>query len=117
MLGEHLAGRDIARAHLAGNPLGGAIARCLAEAGLARSVTAFSPAGGWPSGRGSHRYGAPLLEHVPEPDVIRLRGVGHVPMYDDPALVAAVIAAFVERTQGGRAEEPKRTTTREEGSL
>jgi pimeloyl-ACP methyl ester carboxylesterase len=197
---EQLVAGGITGVHVVGNSLGGAIALKLGEAGAARSVTAFSPAGGWrttsdfhrlatllrmsrlsvdmpwaggmltfPAVRkrllralmehpeelpspefaemtadlrdcrvleplledarrtgpmkpvvaagvpvriawperdrtiGFHRYGAPLLDHVPEPDVIRLRGVGHVPMYDDPALVASVIAEFVDAAGGEHA--------------
>jgi pimeloyl-ACP methyl ester carboxylesterase len=36
-------------------------------------------------------YGEPLLEHVPTAEVVHLPDVGHVPMYDDPALVARTI--------------------------
>jgi pimeloyl-ACP methyl ester carboxylesterase len=44
-LGRFLRQQEIARPHVAGNSLGGAIALELAAAGLAASVTAFSPAG------------------------------------------------------------------------
>lgn len=37
------------------------------------------------------RYGAPSLHISPGAEVCRLHGVGHVPMYDDPALVAQTI--------------------------
>jgi pimeloyl-ACP methyl ester carboxylesterase len=205
MMREQLAATGIDRAHMASNSLGGAVALRLAEAGAARSVTAFSPAGGWRNGSDFHRlamllrmsrlsvdmpwaagmltlpaarkrlmrsvmehpeelpaaefaeltadlracrvlepllresarsgpmkpvigagvpvriawperdrtigfdrYGAPLLENVPDPEVIRLRGVGHVPMYDDPALVAGAIAEFVEHTETTRTPRRKR---------
>ena len=36
-------------------------------------------------------FGAPLLERIPGAEFIRLRGVGHVPMSDDPAAVAKLI--------------------------
>src|SRR3712207_3056276 len=39
--------RDLERAHLAGNSLGGWVALELARLGRARSVTALSPAGFW----------------------------------------------------------------------
>ena len=42
-----LQAQGIARAHVAGNSLGGWLAIELARRGFARSVTAFSPAGGW----------------------------------------------------------------------
>lgn len=37
------------------------------------------------------RHGRPLLAHLPQAEFIAMPGVGHVPMYDDPALVAATI--------------------------
>jgi pimeloyl-ACP methyl ester carboxylesterase len=37
------------------------------------------------------RYGAPLVARIPGAEVITLPGVGHVPMYDDPELVARSI--------------------------
>lgn len=37
------------------------------------------------------RYGAPLLELLPRAELVWLPGCGHVPMYDDPALVARTI--------------------------
>lgn len=36
-------------------------------------------------------YGVPLLERLPTAEVVHLPGVGHVPMFDDPALVARTI--------------------------
>jgi pimeloyl-ACP methyl ester carboxylesterase len=42
-----LRARGIASAHIAGNSLGGWLSLELARRGVARSVTAFSPAGGW----------------------------------------------------------------------
>jgi pimeloyl-ACP methyl ester carboxylesterase len=42
-----LRARNIESAHVAGNSLGGWLALELARRGFARSVTAFSPAGGW----------------------------------------------------------------------
>jgi pimeloyl-ACP methyl ester carboxylesterase len=36
-------------------------------------------------------YGAPLLDRVPGAELVMLPGVGHVPMSDDPALVASTI--------------------------
>ncbi|MEV4420045.1 alpha/beta hydrolase [Patulibacter sp. NPDC049589] len=36
-------------------------------------------------------YGEPLLKHVPTAELLELPGVGHVPMYDDPQLVAQTI--------------------------
>jgi pimeloyl-ACP methyl ester carboxylesterase len=37
------------------------------------------------------RYGVPLLAAVPGAELVRLPGVGHVPMSDDPQLVARTI--------------------------
>ncbi len=36
-------------------------------------------------------FGAPMLERLPGAELIRLHGVGHVPMSDDPATVAKLI--------------------------
>jgi pimeloyl-ACP methyl ester carboxylesterase len=44
------------------------------------------------------RYGAPMLAAVPEAEFKLLPGVGHVPMIDDPGLVANTILNFVETT-------------------
>lgn len=46
---ETLRAQSITQAHVAGNSLGGWLAIELARRGFARSVTAFSPAGGWRS--------------------------------------------------------------------
>ena len=43
------------------------------------------------------RYGRPLLDAVPGAELVRLPGVGHVPMIDDPAGVAHTILEFVDR--------------------
>jgi alpha-beta hydrolase superfamily lysophospholipase len=37
------------------------------------------------------RYGRPYLDAIPHAEHVTLGGVGHVPMYDDPALVARTI--------------------------
>lgn len=50
-LAEELRARGITRAHIAGNSLGGWLALELARRGLALSVTALSPAGGWQNDR------------------------------------------------------------------
>jgi pimeloyl-ACP methyl ester carboxylesterase len=44
------------------------------------------------------RYGAPILAAVPAAEFVFLTGVGHVPMIDDPALVAKTILDFAETT-------------------
>jgi pimeloyl-ACP methyl ester carboxylesterase len=40
------------------------------------------------------RYGRPVLDVLPGADFLMLPGVGHVPMIDDPALVARTILRF-----------------------
>jgi pimeloyl-ACP methyl ester carboxylesterase len=49
------------------------------------------------------RYGRPLLELVPVGEHVVLPGVGHVPMYDDPALVAQTILEVTTRVDQLRA--------------
>jgi pimeloyl-ACP methyl ester carboxylesterase len=36
-------------------------------------------------------FGAPMLERIPDADLIRIPDVGHVPMSDDPAAIAKLI--------------------------
>jgi pimeloyl-ACP methyl ester carboxylesterase len=36
-------------------------------------------------------FGAPMLERIPDADVVRIPGVGHVPMSDDPAAISKLI--------------------------
>src|SRR5439155_1717174 len=43
------------------------------------------------------RYGRPLLEAVPHAEHVTLTGVGHVPMFDDPELVARTILEVTRR--------------------
>ena len=52
------------------------------------------------------RNGLPLLERVPGAELVRLAGVGHVPMSDDPEQVARLILE-VTRT-ADRAHEKDR---------
>jgi pimeloyl-ACP methyl ester carboxylesterase len=42
------------------------------------------------------RYGAPMLMAVADAELAFLPGVGHVPMVDDPALVARAIFGFID---------------------
>ncbi|MGE4425236.1 MAG: alpha/beta fold hydrolase [Solirubrobacteraceae bacterium] len=43
------------------------------------------------------RYGRPMVEALGPVELHRLRGVGHVPMLDDPALVARTILSLTSR--------------------
>lgn len=43
------------------------------------------------------RYGRPLLENIGPAELVRLPGCGHVPMLDDPALVAHTILTTTRR--------------------
>jgi pimeloyl-ACP methyl ester carboxylesterase len=36
-------------------------------------------------------FGAPMVARIPDAELVRIRGVGHVPMSDDPATVAKLI--------------------------
>jgi pimeloyl-ACP methyl ester carboxylesterase len=48
-------------------------------------------------------YGAPLRRIVPRAEFVRLPGVGHVPMWDDPALVVdTVLGVTLPAEQGAR---------------
>jgi pimeloyl-ACP methyl ester carboxylesterase len=50
------------------------------------------------------RYGRPLVEQLPGAELVMLPGVGHVPMYDDPELVARTILQVTSAVdeRGGR---------------
>jgi pimeloyl-ACP methyl ester carboxylesterase len=45
----------------------------------------------------SPRYSRRLRELIPQAEFVELPGLGHVPMADDPALVARTITQFVQR--------------------
>ena len=45
-------------------------------------------------------FGAAMLERIPGAELIRLRGVGHVPMSDDPARVAELILQVTAAVDG-----------------
>jgi pimeloyl-ACP methyl ester carboxylesterase len=45
-------------------------------------------------------FGAAMLERIPGAELIRLRGVGHVPMSDDPAGVADLILQVTATVDG-----------------
>ncbi|ALL79903.1 hydrolase (plasmid) [Pseudonocardia sp. EC080610-09] len=52
------------------------------------------------------RYGRPMIDAVPGADVARLPGVGHVPMPDDPLLVARTILDYAARVDSrGRSDD------------
>ena len=51
-LEQHLADIGVGTAHFVGNSMGGALSLELAKRGLARSVVAFAPGGGWTQGDG-----------------------------------------------------------------
>ena len=36
-------------------------------------------------------FGRPLMERVPGAELVRVAGIGHVPMFDDPDAVARLI--------------------------
>ena len=46
------------------------------------------------------RYGAGLTTTVQGAEALTVTGCGHVPMYDDPEQVAAVITATTTRAEG-----------------
>jgi pimeloyl-ACP methyl ester carboxylesterase len=95
----------IGRPHLVGNSLGGWMAIELARRGRAASVCALFPAGCCPvvlawSERDRilpvSTSGARARSLMPRADWRVVPGVGHVPMFDDPRLVAAVIRESIE---------------------
>lgn len=48
------------------------------------------------------RYGRPMLHAIPEAELLFLPGVGHVPMYDNPRLVADTIISLTQRLDSTR---------------
>jgi pimeloyl-ACP methyl ester carboxylesterase len=46
------------------------------------------------------RYGRPMLDALPGAEFVRLPGVGHVPMVDDPALVSRTILQLTYSSDG-----------------
>ncbi|MFJ9663067.1 alpha/beta fold hydrolase [Streptomyces sp. NPDC101219] len=76
-LGALCAELEIGRPHVAGNSLGGLLALEMGRAGLARSVTALSPAGFWTQTERRYAFGVliamrRLAERMPQPLVERL---------------------------------------------
>jgi len=58
------------------------------------------------------RYGRPLAELVPGAEFTVLRGVGHVPMYDDPRLVARTVLEVTSAVDAANRIEPAASATR-----
>ncbi|WP_203336984.1 alpha/beta fold hydrolase [Nocardioides limicola] len=52
-------------------------------------------------------FGAPLAAKVSGAEVIKLPGVGHVPMYDDPALVVRTILEVTTVVDGGSSDRDR----------
>jgi pimeloyl-ACP methyl ester carboxylesterase len=48
-------------------------------------------------------FGSAMLERLPGAELIHLRGVGHVPMSDDPAGVAELILQVAAAVDGAAA--------------
>jgi pimeloyl-ACP methyl ester carboxylesterase len=45
------------------------------------------------------RYGVPYQALLPNVDLVRLDGAGHVPIYDNPELVARTVLEFTDRAE------------------
>ncbi len=43
------------------------------------------------------RYGVPFVAGIGHAELVHLQGVGHVPMYDDPALVVRTVLEFTQK--------------------
>jgi alpha-beta hydrolase superfamily lysophospholipase len=54
------------------------------------------------------RYGRPFLDAVSDAEHVTLRGVGHVPMYDDPATVARTILEITQPVDDDRRQAMSR---------
>jgi pimeloyl-ACP methyl ester carboxylesterase len=50
-------------------------------------------------------FGSPMLERLPGAELIRLEGVGHVPMSDEPARVAQLILEVTRAADGAVVSE------------
>jgi pimeloyl-ACP methyl ester carboxylesterase len=57
------------------------------------------------------RYGRPLLDRIPCAELVTLRGVGHVPMFDDPALVARTVLEVTSRVDAAGGDLTQRRKT------
>jgi pimeloyl-ACP methyl ester carboxylesterase len=49
------------------------------------------------------RYGVPYQALLPNVDLVRLTGAGHVPIYDNPELVARTVLEFTDRIESAAA--------------
>lgn len=49
------------------------------------------------------RYGVPYQALLPNVDLVRLDGAGHVPIYDNPELVARTVLEFTDRAEAAAA--------------
>jgi len=49
------------------------------------------------------RYGVPYTKLLPKVDLVRLTGAGHVPIYDNPELVARTVLEFTDKAEAGAA--------------
>ena len=52
------------------------------------------------------RYSQRLRDMLPDADWVELRGLGHLPMPDDPDLVARTISEFAQQAQNPAGSEP-----------
>jgi pimeloyl-ACP methyl ester carboxylesterase len=50
------------------------------------------------------RYGRPFLDAVAHAEHVTVRGVGHIPMFDDPELVAGTILEITRQADEDRSE-------------
>jgi pimeloyl-ACP methyl ester carboxylesterase len=57
------------------------------------------------------KFGKPLLKRVERADWLLMPGVGHVPMYDDPRLVAQTILDFTQQVDASD-KNPSESTSR-----
>jgi alpha-beta hydrolase superfamily lysophospholipase len=56
------------------------------------------------------RYGRPFVQALPEAELITLSGVGHVPMFDDPPLVAGTILEVTRKADQARSKTLRNPT-------
>jgi pimeloyl-ACP methyl ester carboxylesterase len=56
------------------------------------------------------RYGEPWRAILPQAEFLQMAGIGHVPMFDDPALVVRTILEFTDRVDHPAADRPAART-------